>query len=169
MNKGFTLIEALVVALIILTMTALILPNFRLGERQFALQRSAGKLAQDLRRAQGLAMSAAAFSCPGSQKLKGYGILFESADPNNTFYKLVAKCADGTDTAVEKERIPLEKKIRIKELRKDDSVVPSLSVFFYPPDPQTDLEGAIGVTVVLASSEGETAVRINKTGLINVE
>lgn len=169
MQKGFTLIEALVVSLIVLAMTILILPNFRLGERQFALQRSAAKLAQDLRRTQGWAMSAASFSCPGSQRLRGYGVIFDSADPNNAFYKLVAKCANGTDTAIEKEKVFLEKKIKIKELRKDDVVVSSLSVYFYPPDPQTDLEGANETRIFLASSESELVVRINKTGLVNVE
>ncbi|MDO8669067.1 MAG: type II secretion system protein, partial [Candidatus Buchananbacteria bacterium] len=58
MKKGFTLIELLVVVAVITALTAVVLPSFRSGDNQLALQRSASKLAQDLRRVQGMAVSA---------------------------------------------------------------------------------------------------------------
>ncbi len=88
---------------IIITMLALVLPDFRLGERQFALRRAGSQLVQDLRKAQGLSMSAAASYCPEGQRLKGYGLILESSAPNNTFYKLFAKCVNGVDVYSEKE------------------------------------------------------------------
>ena len=50
MKTGFTLIELLVITVIIAVMSALVIPNLRFGEEQFAVQNSAHKLAQDLRR-----------------------------------------------------------------------------------------------------------------------
>lgn len=169
MKKGFTLIEVLVVSLIILSMTALILPNFRLGEKQFALQRSAAKLAQDLRRAQGLSMSAASTFCPEGSNLGGYGISLQSRVPDNVSYELNAKCFASTPIFIQKDNIRLEKKITIKELKKDSDITNYLNIYFYPPDPQTDLEGANEVKIVLTSGEKDLTVKINKAGLINVE
>lgn len=163
-QKGFTLIEALVVSGIIVMMLALVLPNFRLGERQFGLRLAAGKLVQDLRTAQGLSMSAAAFSCPEGRNLRGYGLVLESSALDS--YKLMAKC--GTDEVL-KENIDLENNIKIKELKKDGQPASLLKVFFYPPDPQTDLGGADGVEIILNSADAELSVRVNKAGLINVE
>ncbi|MDO8424509.1 MAG: hypothetical protein Q7S70_01040 [bacterium] len=170
LSKGFTLIEALVVSGIIITMLALVLPDFRMGERQFALRRSASKLVQDLRRAQGLSMSAASSYCPEGQRLNGYGLILESSAPNNTFYKLFAKCVNGVNVYSEKEKIILEKKVKIKELRRDGSLVSTLLIFFYPPDPQTDLGGgASEARITLTSFESDLTVKVNKAGLINVE
>lgn len=148
-------------------MLALILPSFRLGERQFALRRSSARLVQDLRRAQGLSMSAASSTCPEGQRLKGYGIALESSDKAS--YKLMAKCANGVDVYYEKERIALEEKIEIKGLRRDGYSIPSLNVFFYPPEPQTDLGGGSEVWIILTSSESDSTIKINRVGLINEE
>ena len=56
-DGGFTLIELVVVMAIISIMTAVVLVNYRPGGQQLALDRSVSKLAQDLRRAQEMAMS----------------------------------------------------------------------------------------------------------------
>ncbi|MDP3991232.1 MAG: type II secretion system protein, partial [Candidatus Nealsonbacteria bacterium] len=56
-NKGFTLTELMVVTGIIVLLTALVLPNYRTGDRQLTLERAAHKLSQDLRRTQEMAMS----------------------------------------------------------------------------------------------------------------
>ena len=81
MNRSFTLIEITVVIGIIALLTALILPNYRVGQRQFALQRSAHKLSQDLRRAQEMAMSAALSEETGGEVPEGgYGIQFQKTD-----------------------------------------------------------------------------------------
>lgn len=167
-KNGFTLIESLVVSGIIVMMLVLALPDFRAGQGQFALRRSAGKLAQDLRKTQELSMSAAQFSCPVPKKMAGYGIYFQSAAPNNVSYSLQAKCVDGSDSFIEKEKIVLEKDVKIKELRKDGAPVSSLNVFFYPPDPKVDLAGANEVEIILFL-EKDIVVKINKAGLINVE
>lgn len=165
-SKGFTLIEAMVVSGIIIFLAVFIVPDFLAGQKQFGLRRSAAKLAQDLRRVQELAMSAVSFSCPTGKKMKGYGINFKN---NDNFYALLAKCVDGVDVLLEKEKIFLENEVRIKELKKDGSPASSLDVFFYPPDPQTDLAGANQAQIVLTSAGSDIIVEVNEAGLIYVK
>jgi len=89
-NKGFTLVELLVSIFIIVLMAGIILANYRVGGQQFALQRSANKLAQDIRRAQQMAMSAKEFQ--GMVPI-GYGIRF-AQDYNK--YVIYADCGNYT-------------------------------------------------------------------------
>lgn len=168
-QKSFTLTELLVICGIILILSAIILPNYRLGERSFALQRSAHKLAQDLRVVQELSMSAKAFDCPANWKMKGYGI---NLTTGNDYYFLKARCESTTtpgsyDDRQVGEKIPLEKGVKIKTLTQNP-----LNIFFYPPEPEVDLGGlsAAEITLCLKTDEVKTKkIIINKTGLINVE
>ena len=73
-ESGFTLTELLVVASIIILFSAIVLANYQTGNKQFALQRSAHKLAQDIRRAQEMAMSAKECEPCGNVVPPGYGI-----------------------------------------------------------------------------------------------
>ena len=76
-DKGFTLIELMIVTLIVALITAIVLINYRVGNRQLALNRSANKLAQDIRRAQEMAMSATACEPCGGIVPPGFGIFLE--------------------------------------------------------------------------------------------
>ena len=169
---GFTLVELLVVTAIILLLTALILPNFRVGEREFALQRSANKLSQDIRKAQQMAMSAKEYlgSLP-----PGYGIYLTQG---NSYYLLYADTNpaagnekyDGGDSIVEK--IYLEKKVYIKDVSPA-----SLSINFKPPDPKIRISGTgvdetsiATITLALETDPTKTKIiKVNKAGLIYVE
>lgn len=74
---GFSLIELMVVVTIIVIITLIIIPNYRQISSQFALERSAHKLAQDIRRAAEMAMSARELPGSGPQP-KGYGVFFST-------------------------------------------------------------------------------------------
>jgi len=76
MNKSFTIIESLVVMFIIVLLSLIILPNYYSTKQQLAFQRSAFKLAQDIRVVQEMAMSTQEYSaCLGTAGYKyGYGI-----------------------------------------------------------------------------------------------
>lgn len=182
---GFTLIELLVVAGIIIFMTALILPNYRAGEQQLALQRSASKLAQDIRRAQEMAMSAKEITGPTGEKIVpdgGYGIFFQTL-PNPPYYEIIlfADCNDdqhytsgnvcGTlpNKFSEKiENLNLESKVKISNL----SPSSPLDITFKSPDPTISISGGNLATITLSIETDPTKTKIlkvNQVGLIYVE
>jgi hypothetical protein len=173
-SPGFTLIELVVIAAIISLISTLLLANYRAGEKRFLLQSSSHKLPQDLRRAQEMTMSMYEFpDCPPGTKLIGYGIDFINDAES---YSLKARCGDDPIAPFEDEiveTISLERGVKIKESRKDGVVSPSgVNVFFYPPDPETDLEGANTVTITLCLKNDPNltkTVMVNKVGLITLE
>ena len=167
MSKAFTLIELLVVVSIIVLMTALTLPNYRLGDKQLALQRSAHRMAQNLRMAQGYAISAKEFN--GTAPL-GYGAYFDLTKP--TAYILFAdvdgnQAYSGTNEKV--EEISLETSVVLVNL------VPatpqsSLTILFVPPDPTIYFSPDAASAVINIKVEAlQKTVQVNKAGLISVE
>jgi len=166
-QKSFTLVELLVVSGIILLISAIIFPNYRTGEREFALQRSAHKLSQDLRRAEELALSAKAYpGAPPSFK-GGYGVNFQI---NSTSYTLFADLDDDKvfDSGEEFEEIlNLEKKVKISGL----SASP-LNVVFLSPDPQVFVSGNFPgqITLSLETNPQKTKIiKVNQAGLIAIQ
>lgn len=171
MNKSFTLVELLVVTSIIILLSAIILPNYRGIERQFALQRSAHKLAQDIRRAGEMAMSTREFQEEVPEG--GYGIHLELSWGN--YYKLYAdkngnEKFDGADGEV--ETINLEKGVYIKNI-----LPSSLSINFRSPIPTVKIKTEAGqdsvnatITLSLESDSTKTKIiKVNAVGLIDVE
>lgn len=182
-GAGFTLIEFLVTASIVIVLSTAVLFNFRTGEKQLALQRSANKVAQDIRRAQEMAMSAR--ECPsslcggGGGVPEGYGIFFEISlnneyllyadkSPGNGFY-------DAADTDI--ETIFLEKGIIIQDINTPPKKV---SINFGPPDPVTKIKYPYGgsgtevndaiITLAIETNLNQTkTVRVSRAGLIYVE
>ena len=147
MSKAFTLIELLVVISIIVLITALTLPNYRSGNNQLALQRSAHRLSQDLRRAQEFAISAKEFNgdMPG-----GYGVYFDLNQPEKYILFADIDGVPGYSGINEKvEEISLENNLALISLT---PMTPqsSLTVFFTPPRPTTAFTpAALSVSIIL--------------------
>ena len=90
--NGFTLVELLVIVFIIMLMSGIIFANYRQSGQRLALQRSANKLAQDIRRVQEMATSVKEFQ--GVIPEGGYGIRFrdEGGSPPIYTYIIYADC-----------------------------------------------------------------------------
>ncbi len=168
------MVELLEVIGIITLLSALILPNYRSSERQFALQRSAHKISQDLRRAQEMAMSAKEFQGVVPPR---YGIEF---DKDRDYYILFADINDngkyesmGPKPDIEVERITFEKGVKIKDLLTPASKT-TIWVAFKPPDPLTTIrdpgEDRSILRIQLINADNQIkVVSVNIAGLINVE
>jgi len=152
-----------VVTGIIILLSALVLPNYRTGESQLALQRSANKLAQDIRRAQGMAMSAKEFE--GVVPPGGYGINFQT---NLTSYILFADLNNNKvfDSGEAIETLSLERGVKISNL----SPASPLTISFTPPDPTVNINPSNSLAIITLSNNGQTKIiKVNKAGLIYVE
>lgn len=168
MNRGFSLVELLVVIGVITLMTALIVPNYRFGDKSLALARTSSKLAQDLRRVQNLAISAQKFS---GAVPAGYGVYFNLSQPAQyiLFADLDAnKIYSGASEKV--ETIAMEKQMRISSLSPVSGS--SLNIVFNPPDPSvfvTPDAATARITIEAIGTTQQKAIQVNKVGLISVE
>jgi len=181
--RGFTLLEITVVISIIILLGTIFIANYRGGEKQFALRRSANKLAQDLRRTQEMAMSGVLFN--GVFPKGGYGIhLKEDLDS----YILFADCdGDGesdengpaltcTDATPENpypetiEEISLEEGIKILTLNPHTGSK-ALEITFFPPDPTVTINPDASSATISLTFDGvsQKTVTVNKVGLIDIE
>lgn len=171
--KGFTLIEVLVIISIITIMTVALFSNYGKNNEMFALERSAQKLEQDVRRTQDMAMS----GFEGSSSILGYGIYFNTSSPNS--YIIYREINDVTpvmsyetgDTI--KETVSLEAGIKICSLT-DSTSVSTLSVSFEPPNPLTYIDAVSSgktaiITLCLISDVSRTrTITINNAGMVQV-
>ncbi len=158
---GFTLIELMVVLGIILILTTVVLINYRTGNQQLALARSAHKLAQDIRRAQEMTMSSREEgSCPSGFE-GSYGIRFSrlaAQYPGPKSYVLFADCDNNReydpppgppapDIVIEEVEFDQGLKVdRIKywhigpnEWRPNGVGEPTIDIIFSPPDPERSI------------------------------
>lgn len=167
-QKGFTLIEFIVVVAIIISLSSLSFLNYRAGEKEITLQRSIYRLAQNIRRAQELAMSSREFE---KKATGGYGLYFNlsPAAPDSTHYILFAdinndKQFGAGDGIV--ETIELEKGIEITNLSSGQI----LTIVFSPPDPTVTINPlSSSATITLGALSKTRTVTINTTGQIDID
>lgn len=194
-HRGFTLIEVLVSIAVILILTAIIVPIFKGSEKRLALQRAANKLAQDIRRAQEMAMSAREIVNPtnGARFVPrgGYGVYFgpnNGAGDSSIKYVIFADCNNnkrfintttphcptqaGGTFPEQIETVDLEKDVRIDSFTFKP---PSLNIIFTPPDPATHIGNVNAnttstlATIILRNGNATASVKVLNTGLIYVE
>ncbi len=173
MDKGFTLIEILVVMFIIVILTGVLSINLPKGRQQFVLQRAAHTLIQDLRKVQEMAMSTEEKDCSGGGKANGFGIFFDEDGSSKKKYILFANCDESynynenADKILEK--IDLEQGTEIFSL----SPGPLCSVVFVSPSPTTYINNFAGPEAqIVISLENDISqikvIKINSAGLIEI-
>jgi|Deesub1362A_J573_1020465.scaffolds.fasta_scaffold35742_1 prepilin-type N-terminal cleavage/methylation domain-containing protein len=167
--RGFTLLEVICVISIMILIGSLAFFSHHTLKKELNLQRSSYLLAQGLREAQELAMAMKKFGCPSNLRLVGYGV---NLAKDNDFFSLRARCQNETQIQdPEVKRINFEKGVKIEDLKKDQSKVTSLNIFFYPPDPEVDLEGATSSEIILAAEDlpESKSITVNSVGLIEIK
>jgi len=169
---GFTLIEMLVAISIIIILTLITVPIYQGSRKELALQRATGKLAQDLRSAQEMAMAAREIT--GSVRPR-YGVEFDTGSPDS--YVLFADDNNNgtrqpSDLVI--ETIVLEKGVTINQLSVGDPPVSRTKIWitFSPPDPTTEIRGpaitSIGRIQIIGGDKTKT-IAVNNAGLIFIE
>ena len=173
MSKGFTIIEFLIVISIIGIFSVITIPNYRSAQQQLALQRSASKLAQDIRRAQEMAMSTEELST--GDLPEGYGVYIDKGESDRYYIYADINGNERYDSGEEQgEAIYLEKEVCIETF-----VPPSVnfSINFKPPDPVVKMKNQAGedkknvtITIALKANPLRTKnIIVNEAGLIYVE
>jgi len=179
------------VVVIITLLATIFVANYREGEKQFALKRSAHQLAQAIRKAQELALSSQEYM--GAYQ-GGYGICFKEAPEGQTgSYTLFIDCnrdgdfdespffcddcrnglcSDFPDQFSEKlSDGTLEKGIAISNLMPPPSPENNLlCLTFTPPDPEVDIvpeADSVLITLNFQGGPGKT-IFVNKAGLIEI-
>jgi len=167
-NKGFTLVELLVVISIISLLSLLLLTNYRAGDAQLKLQRSSYKLAQDIRRAEEMAISAKDFQgiIPG-----GYGIYFNLNQPSQYILFADLNSNKQYNVAEAVEILKFENTVSLQTLV-PISANNSLTVIFSPPDPTINFSpdaASASITIKTVGAAIQKTIQINKVGLISVQ
>ncbi|MDP2909937.1 MAG: prepilin-type N-terminal cleavage/methylation domain-containing protein [bacterium] len=168
-ERGFSFVELIVTMSVIVILTIASFPFYKSLKGDLALERSAAKLVQDIRRAQEMALSGRDFG--NNFPEGGYGICFNSSSPS--FYVIFAdvngnKIRDGGE---EVETVNFESNIKINSVSGG-----TLDIIFVPPNPDvflTDLGVDLGslVEITISSSDGSRSktIRVNKAGLVWIE
>jgi len=173
-QKGFSLIEMIIVASIIGMLATTLILNFRAGSRDTALTQVAQQIASDVREAQSMAISSKRYA---GQTRCGYGVSFNDAQTYQIYvgpdsksidcHSIVEKNFGSGDVVVETITV-LDIQVEIS------SVFPD--IFFEPPDPTTYINNndltvnSNPAEIVLINAGGNTKkVLVYPSGLVEVE
>jgi len=166
-KKGLSLLEFLIVIAIIILLVVIVVPNLNTSRQKLALDRSATKLAQDIRWAQQMTMSSKPSEKSGCEKSYSYGVSFSQSDPDK--YIVYIDCGEtqgyespGDDKLAEVE---LESGItfEITESKIDMLFIPPKPEIIFIPDVAT-------VSIILKNRNDESkTIIVNKAGLVEIQ
>jgi len=179
-EKGITLIEIVVMVALIAIFSAILISDFPKMQRQFMLSRTAHKLAQDIRRAQDLALSGR--KPTEDEKIAGYGIYLSTSNTGQYILykdKVIDSSYDSKysgDTSSESiETIVISDFSAGVSISKINDSTGSASVNFAPPNPTVTLTlgGSdatfIEITLISDVDNFTKVVKVNSAGLIEVQ
>jgi prepilin-type N-terminal cleavage/methylation domain-containing protein len=167
--SGFTMVEILTVLALITLISAVMFANYRQGNQQFVLESDAYLFAQDLRKAQEMALSLREIT---GQEPAGYGVFIRE---NDLGYKLYADTVvpanakyDALDYTI--QDVSFSRNVYVKSV-----ATGQLSVNYAPPEPITvitDLGGQVAeatVTLGMQGSEKTKKIVVTRGGIIYVQ
>lgn len=192
---GFTLIDLIISISIIALITTITFANFRSGQVSGELNLAAQKLANDIRRAQSMAMSLKKYG--GNIPAGGWGVYFNKDDASYILYADKNEdiiCTSNCDSNSDEDflTVDLPKKIYIasvsftaEDTPTNYSTVNKAQITFLPPDPimyicrnntnQCGDDGfgnpGIGISATITISNGidNKIISINQFGLVDIQ
>ena len=169
MEKGFTLIELLVVIAIIAVLTSIILVRYDTAGKNFALERSANYLAQEIRRVEQMAISGQTIGDPGEEFYPegGYGIHFQESKEIIIFADLNNNNTYNTPGEEFIKNVFLETDVEIIQLSPKSPLV----ITFKAPNPNIFIPLSAEEAEITLGIEGvgTKSLKVNKAGLIEIE
>ncbi len=188
-NKGFTLVEILVVMILMILLLSLVFINYKETRQKINLNIAIHKLAQDIRKVQEMAMAAEEFD--GAVPEGGYGVYLEQSNPDQYILFADQDSLDPNDPNQEYdddnneeiETIIFENRIVIcsdglqtKAGQQEYGVRTEINLVFKPPDPivyiNADNESGdeVRITFCLTNNEeNKEVIMVNSSGLIIIE
>lgn len=157
-NKGFTLIEMVVVTSVIIIISTAGLAIFSEQRNRVDLVLSAQKVANDLRKARNLVMISSKYNMGSGLEIPcGYGIHFDATGDGKTYILFAGNNSDtGNCGTTDKSYNPapaLENDIEVESINLPSNVIISNSanfdVFFEPPYPATTIAPADPLVITL--------------------
>lgn len=181
-QKAFTLVEVIVVIAIISILSVIAIPSFSEVRLQFALSRATYRFAQDLRRAQNMALSGVKYKDQSGQvqPISGYGVYINKDTLGDKKYVIYANQSSGNqeyddfDYAFDTvDFSSSESGVIISEI-KNVVTFNNISINFEPPNPNTVImplnQSSIDIIFALESDlTNFRTVSINTAGLIEVK
>jgi len=178
-NKGFTLIEILIVISIIVILSIFVFVNYRTGQRELALERATNKLVQDLRYIQKMALELTVVPGTDIAPSGGYGIYIDIQSP--TQYILFADCDKNREYTTNEnvcggqrpeliETVQLEREVEISEIcfnSKCDNIERPY-IIYLPPDPITFIRGGDEARITLRLRENPNRTKTIFVGFLGV-
>jgi len=165
-QKGFTLIELIIVMVIIVILSTLVLANYRDGQKRYALVQSAQQLASDLRRAQNMAMNGIGITATR----QGYGIYTQK---DRTYYLIysnsnASQSYQPSDELI--ETVNLANNVKITDVSISNN---KADIYFESPDPITYIKSpgnpnSVTITLGMDGFANTETVTVTLAGVIQV-
>jgi len=170
-DKGFTLLELMVVIGIMSVLSAVLLLYNRTGEKQIILSREQARLTSVLFQARSLSLNSFGAEIRGGDvQICGYGVNFS---PPQTFTIFQDRLAGGTNCAASNKIFDGGEEVSVQTLDSAIKITSNFSnILFMPPEPTVVIDGDSGreqsiVAVSFIDGSNPRQIIVNKYGQIS--